>query len=138
MADDQRVFLPVRDEIGSHLEDLVGVPHAADDGDLVAHHVDELDGDRFLVHADDSEGGALLGGGQRGVDDRGHTGGVQVNVGAGLSGEHRFALTVQFDEALHDILFGGVDDGVGADLQRLVQPGARSDRRPRRGLRQGI
>ena len=69
------------------------------------------------------EGGALLGGSQRGVDDCRHARGIQVDVGAGFSGEPRFTGTVQFDQALHDILVGGVDDGVGADLQRLVQAG---------------
>src|SRR6185437_17024415 len=122
VADDQRVFLPVRHEIVGHLEDFVGVTHASDDGDLVAHHVDQVDGHRLLVDADDCDGGALLRRRQRGVDDGGHTGGVEIDVGARLSGEHALARAVQFDQARHDVLLGGVDGGVGADLQRLFQP----------------
>src|SRR5271166_2438900 len=126
VADDQRVFLPVRGEIVGHLEDLIGVSHTPDDVDFVAHHVDELDGYRLFMDAHDSQGGSLFGGGQRGVYDGGRTRGVEVNVGASLAaqpGNPSLALAVQFDEATDDVLVGGVDDGVGADLQCLVQTG---------------
>ena len=73
-----------------------------------AHHVHELNQYRFFVHANDSERGALLGGGQRGVHDGGHTRGVEVDVGAGLAGEHPVPHAVQFDQALDDILVGRV------------------------------
>jgi hypothetical protein len=60
VADDQGVSLPVRDEILGNLKDLVRVPHRSDDGDFVAHHVDELDRSRLFVDADDCQRGSLL------------------------------------------------------------------------------
>ena len=76
------------------------------------------------MEADDCQCGAHLGSRQSGVHHGGHTGGVEVDVGAGLAGKPALALAVQRDEARYDVFVGGIDDGVGADLQSLVQTGA--------------
>src|SRR6478735_2633038 len=94
VADDHRVLLPVGDQIFGDVEDLVRVAHRPDDGDLVAHQVEEVHRHGLLVHRDDTELGAGLRGRQRGLDDGGCARGVEVDVGACFSAEHRRAFSV--------------------------------------------
>ncbi|MGY4649486.1 hypothetical protein ACVWWN_003282 [Mycobacterium sp. URHB0021] len=109
MADDHPVFLPLHDQIFGDFEDLVAVAHRSDDGDLIAHDVDEMDWHGFVVHGDHPKPDAWHGCCQRSVDHRGRTRGVEIDVGARLAGKHRVARAASFEQTLHDVLVGGVD-----------------------------
>ena len=122
MADDHRISFPVGDDVLSDFEDFVGIAHRSNDGDLVAHQIDEFDRHGLLVHRDDAKAGTPFGGGQCGVDHRGCSGGVKVDIGAGSAGKQGFALAVQFDEPLRDVLVGGVDHRIGPHLECFLQP----------------
>ena len=115
-------FFPVGDEVFGDFEDLVGVAHRSDDGDLVAHQIDEFDRHGILVHRDDTKPGTPFGGGQRGIDHCGRACGVEIDISACPAWKQGFALAVQFDEPLRDVLVGGVDHRVGANRQGLLQP----------------
>jgi len=86
VADDHRILLPVVGQVFGDFEDLVGVAHRSDDGDLVAHQVEEIHRHGLLVHRDDPEPCTRLGGRQRRLDDRGRSGGVEeMTLGFGGS-----------------------------------------------------
>ncbi len=121
MADDGSVFRPVGNEITCHFKDLVGVAHGSDDGDLFSHQGEKVDGHWLLVYGHDTQRGAFLGRCQRGVDDRGCPGRVELNVGARPPREHRLPLTVQLDETAGDVFVSGVDHGIGSDLECFVE-----------------
>jgi hypothetical protein len=55
VADDHCVLFPVGGQVFGDFEDFVGVAHRSDDGDLVAHQVEEVDRHGLLVHRDNPE-----------------------------------------------------------------------------------
>lgn len=124
VADEQGVLLPVGHEICCDGEDIGRICDGADEGDLVAHDAEEVDGNGLLVDRDDAECGALLGGGNGGLDDRRNAGGIEVDVDISLSGEHCFPAPWDRDEPPREVLVSGVDDRISTDLQRLLATGA--------------
>jgi hypothetical protein len=103
-------------------EDFFRIAHRSDDGDLVAHEVEEIDGHRLFVHGDDAEPRAGLGEGQCGFDDHRCSGGVEIDVGIHLSAEHRCAFAMKLEKSRGDVFLGRVDHRIGAHLQGLLEP----------------
>src|SRR5258705_12658548 len=98
VADDHRISFPVGDEVFGDFEDFVGIAHRSDDGDFIAHQIDEIHRHGLLVHRDDAKAGTPFGGGQRGIDHRWRACSVKVDVGACSARTQRLALAVRLME----------------------------------------